>query len=363
VLLRNLLRRKVRSALTIVGVGIGVAAMVALIAIGDGMAAQLNSMLTRADADLTVRQADVADLSFSALDESLGQRLRALPEVEQVSGFILGVASAGDLPYLLVFGYDPDEFGIRHFTITDGTRLARDRQAIIGAAAARNLKLRVGQTLKIYNTSFRLVGVYETGVPYEDGGVVITLADAQAVFKKPRQVSFYGLKLRRLEDADRVIQRIQQLYPEAFVARAAEFAETSQDIQTMRALTWALSSVAIIVGGIGVLNTMTMSVFERTREIGVLRALGWRRRRVVRMVLQEALLLSLAGGAAGLAFGVGLTQALALLPAAGSLVAASYRPALMIQALAVALVLGAVGGLYPAWRAAGLSPLEALRYE
>jgi putative ABC transport system permease protein len=81
------------------------------------------------------------------------------------------------------------------------------------------------------------------------------------------------------------------------------------------------------------------------------------------MVLLEALLLSLAGGAAGLLFGVGLTQALALLPAAESLVAASYRPALMLQALAVALVLGAVGGLYPAWRAAGLSPLEALRYE
>jgi ABC-type antimicrobial peptide transport system permease subunit len=362
-LIRNLLRRKVRSALTIVGVGIGVAAMVALIAIGDGMAAQLNTMLTRAEADLTVRQANVADMSFSALDESLGQRLRAISEIDQVYGMILGVAMAGDLPYLLAFGYDPDEIGIRHFTITEGSRLTRNRQAILGTAAADNLKLRVGQTIKLFNTSFRIVGLYETGVPYEDGGLVITLEDAQAVFKKPRQVSFYGVKLRNLADADRVIARINQQYPDAFVSRSSDFAENTQDIQTMRAMTWALSSISIIVGGIGVMNTMTMSVFERTREIGVLRALGWRRRRIVQMVLTEALVLSLLGGAAGVLFGIGMTQALTLVPAAAALVAASYRLELVLQALTVALVLGAIGGLYPAWRAASLSPLEALRYE
>lgn len=360
---RNLMRRKVRSLLTVVGVAIGVAAVVSLVAMGDGIYTQMNSMLSKGGADLAVRQAKAADMSLSALDDSLGRALAAMPEVEQVSGLIIGVASTPGIPYLIVFGYDPGEFAIRHFKIVEGSRLTSARQAILGKGAAKNLKLHVEQSVKLFGTSLRVVGIYETGTPLEDAGLVITLKDAQAIFKKPRQVSFYQLKLRHPDKADEVKKWIETRYPEAFAAKSAEFSESSQDVQVTRSLTWGLSMIAVLVGGIGVMNTMVMSVFERTREIGVLRAVGWRRRRVITMVLQESLLLSVVGGVVGIALGIGLTQLLSMLPGVGGLITAAYRPTLFVQAMVVALALGTIGGLYPAWRASRLSPVEALRYE
>ncbi len=360
---RNLMRRKVRSLLTIVGVAIGVAAVVSLVAMGDGFYSQMNSMLSKGGADLTVRQAKAADMTLSALDEDVGRRLAAMPEVEQVSGLIIGFASAPGSPYLLVYGYDPTEYAIRHFKILEGGRLTSVRQAILGKGAAKALKLRVGQSVKLFSTSFRVVGIYETGTPFEDAGLVIPLKDAQAVFKKPQQVSFFELKLRDPEKADDLKKRIESRYPDAFAAKSAEFSESSQDVQVTRSMTWGLSMIAVLVGGIGVMNTMVMSVFERTREIGVLRAVGWRRRRIILMVLMESLLLSVVGGLFGIALGIGLIQLVGLLPGIGSLFAAAYQPSLFIQAMVVALALGTVGGIYPAWRASRLSPLEALRYE
>src|SRR5512135_223456 len=106
---RNLMRRKVRSLLTVSGVAIGIAAVVSLVAMGDGFYAQMNSMLSKSGADLTVRQAKAADMSLSALDDRLGRSLSAMPELEEVSGMILGIASSPGIPYLIVYGYDPSE--------------------------------------------------------------------------------------------------------------------------------------------------------------------------------------------------------------------------------------------------------------
>jgi putative ABC transport system permease protein len=110
------------------------------------------------------------------------------------------------------------------------------------------------------------------------------------------------------------------------------------------------------------MNTVLMSVFERTREIGVLRALGWRRRWVIQLILLESLLLSALGAVAGSLLGVGLTKVVGL-TGMGSLIPGVFSPGLFIQVFVIALLLGAVGGLYPAMRAANLRPVEAIRHE
>ena len=151
--------------------------------------------------------------------------------------------------------------------------------------------------------------------------------------------------------------------PQVSVSGSSEFGEKTNDMQTFRMMTNALSFISILVGGVGMMNAMLMSVYERTREIGTLRALGWRRRRVVWMIVREALLLSLLGGLAGIAVGIGLGMLIGMEPSMGAYLKGSYSLALMAQALLIALVLGGIGALYPAWRAANLSPIEALRYE
>jgi ABC-type antimicrobial peptide transport system permease subunit len=367
VILRNLLRRKTRTALTCVGIGIGIAAIVALVSVADGYSAQFTSMLTKGGADLTVAQADVADTTLSAIDEEVGRKIASLPDVAQVSGMLFSVVPLEKMPYFIIFGYDPAEFAIKHFKVKEGRSISTSsrpgaREIVVGTTAAKSLKKRVGDSVRIYGASYRIVGLYETGTPFEDGGGVISLREAQDIFKKPKQVSMYQVKLKNVDAAGRVQTEVEKRFKDVSVARSSEYAERTQDVQMTRGFAWAISAIAIVAGGVGMMNTVLMSVFERTREIGVLRALGWRRRRVIWMILQESLLLSFFGGLVGIALGIGLTYLISL-SSFGSLFAPSYSVGLFAQSLATALFLGGVGGLYPAFRAAGLSPVEALRYE
>jgi uncharacterized membrane protein len=132
-------------------------------------------------------------------------------------------------------------------------------------------------------------------------GGVVSLRDAQVLTGKPRKVTMYAVRLRDLSQAEAVVAKINRQFPEAYAALSGDFTEQMPDYQNSNGMMGGISFVAILVGGVGVLNTMLMAVFERTREIGVLRALGWRRRAVLQMILSEALLLGLLGGVVGIA--------------------------------------------------------------
>jgi putative ABC transport system permease protein len=125
---------------------------------------------------------------------------------------------------------------------------------------------------------------------------------------------------------------------------------------------WGISLLAIIIGGIGIINTMIMSVYERTREIGVLRAVGWKKGRILGMIMGESLILTLTSGIIGSLIGVLTIELFATLGILGQIIPA-YNIETFIQAFALAIVVGLIGGFYPAYSASRLPPTEALRYE
>jgi len=360
--LRNLLRQPTRTILTLTGIGLAIMAMVSMGGLSDGLSAEMTAMAGKTGLQLVGMEAN-ASIDLSAIDEGIVRRIAALPGVEAAEGFLTGYTSVGDLPFFVVFGYHPQGYGIRDFRLVEGEPLTANRQIIIGRVAAENLNKQVGQTLRLFDSSFRIVGIYETGVPFEDGGGVMSLRDAQALFGQPHKVSFLGVRLKDPRQADEVHHEIEARFPQVSISQASEFAEDVADLQYMHSSTWAIAFLALLVGGAGMMNTMMMSVFERTREIGVLRALGWRRTWILRMILRESLVLSLLGGVVGLVAGVGSIWLINLIPFIAGFVKARFSPELFAQALVTALVLGAVGGIYPAWRASRMRPVEALRYE
>ncbi len=362
-IVRNLMRRRTRSVLTVVGIGVAIAAIVALSGLAEGLGEQMTALGGGGQADLLAVEANISDMQYSSIDERVAKRIAAIPEVKSVSGFIFSIVASKDTPMLIVSGYNPHDDAISHFRIVEGEPLSASRQTIMGRALADSMNKEVGETISLAGSRYRIVGIFETGVPFEEIGIVISLREAQALVGRPRQVSFLAMRLRDPREVDSVLRELEERFPEISVSKTAEFTESLPDLRTSDAMIGAISFLAVLVGGIGMMNTVFMSVFERTREIGVLRALGWRRVRVLSMVVREAILLGGLGGLAGILLGVGLGKLLTAIPLFGSLLEPRYSPELMLRALMLAMVLGAIASLYPAWWASRLDPLEALRYE
>ena len=299
----------------------------------------------------------------------MGSSFRIVGIYETGSGFEDGgavvshIVTTQEIPYLLVRGYDPQGPLASHFRIVSGRGLIGSHDLILGRPAADALKLSVGDVARLGEAGYRVVGIFETGVGWEDACGLVSLQDAQSLFGKPHQVQFLAVKLDDPQQATAVRDEIRASFPNLDAAISAEFAESLPDLQRVKTMAFAISVLAILVGGVGMMNTMLMSMFERTREIGTLRALGWKRRRVLAMVLKESIVLSVIGDMAGVALAFVLSQLVKLIPMFGSMIPVVISPEVLVQALVVAIVLGAVGGLYPAWRAANLRPVEALRYE
>jgi ABC-type antimicrobial peptide transport system permease subunit len=360
--LRNVLRQPVRTLLTIVGIGIAMMSMVLLGALSAGAVDAIGGMMAGGGAHLVGMEAD-ASVDLSKVSEDDIRRVAALPGVDAAEGFLTGYTALGELPFFIVYGYQPRGLSIRDFTIVQGESLTTNRQIILGRVAADNLDKEIGQTLRIFNQAFKIVGIYETGVSFQDGGGVVSLRDAQRLFGQPRMVSFVGVWVEDPNQAEVIAQTVETRFPEISLSLASDFLEDVGDIQMMEASTWGIATMALVVGGLGMANTMVMSVHERTREIGVLRALGWRKRRVLWMIVRESVTLSLLGGLVGTVVGVLLGYALNLHPLMKGMFRMTYSVELFAQAVGTTLVLGIVGGIYPAWRAANLQPVEALRYE
>jgi putative ABC transport system permease protein len=171
------------------------------------------------------------------------------------------------------------------------------------------------------------------------------------------------VKLKDPSQAEKVVAKINAEIPDAHASLSGEFASEMPDMENISAVLGSISFLAILVGGVGVLNTMLMAVMERTREIGVLRAMGWNRWRILRMIMTESLTLGLIGGALGIGMAFLLYFGFNSVPIYSGLLTARWEIDTFIRAISIAVFLGLLGGLYPAFRATRLHPVEALRYE
>ena len=194
-ILKNLTRRKTRTLLTTAGIAIGVAMIVALGAMGEGLRTGYLTMFSGSGSDLTIMQKGAYDITISSVPEEVVQQVAQLPEIKAATGMLVGNVTAPGSPYFFVFGYDPASFAIERFKLVDGSPLGSTktngrsaREILVGKQAAESLKLKVGDALTLSGGTFRIVGIYETGSGFEDAAAVAALPDVQNLLQKKRQV-------------------------------------------------------------------------------------------------------------------------------------------------------------------------------
>jgi putative ABC transport system permease protein len=365
---KNLRRRRARSLLTVFGVAVGIQAMVALISIAWGFEKSFEYAYTARGTDLIIARAASRNVAPAPFDESLKAELLQMPRIQAVAGMLSEMLSVDDTPSLFVFGWESKSFLWNHLTLLEG-RWPQDEQesaVVLGSLAVDITGKRVGDTVQIELSDFTVTGIYESNALIENGAVIMGLSQMQRMTEQEGQVNFFNVKLDAgagPEDVEVLRQRIRKQFPGMTAFTTGELAKHTAAIKMAKAMGWATSVIALLVGAIAVLNTVLMSVFERTREIGVLLALGWHRRLILGLILCESVLLSIAGGMLGIVVGTVAVRLLQTTDALRGKIEGEISISLIAVVMLTALALGVLGGFYPAYRAARLQPAEALRHE
>jgi putative ABC transport system permease protein len=363
-ILKNLLRRKTRSSLTILGISIGVATIIALGAVMSGMTSGMKGILKTGKADFSVVQSGVSDLSFSRISENRTGEIEELDGVRKAVGVLWSFFSIEENPFFLVWGFEEEDLATVGLNIVNGSSFAQEYELIIGEAASKELSKTVGDKLILREREFNITGVFETGALFLNNGAALSLKKLQEMENQEGYVTMVYVEREEGANIDELCQRIEENFSDLITIKSvSELGKVDKGLEVMDAVNWAVSFLAILIGGIGVTNTMIMSIYERTREIGVLRAVGWKRKRILSMVLGESILLCLFSVPIGSLLGICGVKILLLQPVIKGLLEPIYTMDTFARAFIVASAVGLIGGLYPAYRASKLSPGEALRYE
>jgi putative ABC transport system permease protein len=357
----NLRRHAARTVATAIGIAIGVATIVALLSLGSGLKKTAGELVHLGQADLGIFQKGVSDPTASVLPASLATRLEKRSEVENATPLLLLIRSIPSDPAAVTFGVDPKGFISDRAVITEGAKTLDPRHALIGDGLAATLGARPGSTVTIKRRDFTVSGVYHTGIFFEDAGAMLDLGTAQAIERRPGDATTIAVELApdtTLSDAER--QLTSTLPGTQAIGTADDAARAGANGTLISKAVILTGALALIVGGLGVANTMAMAVLERERELALLSAVGWRRERIAALVLAEGIATSILGAAVGLVLGVLGAGWLGDVLGVTGVVSPHVTPWTIGQALLIGVLIGVLGGLYPAWRGTSVSGVELL---
>jgi putative ABC transport system permease protein len=387
---------KLRAVLTMLGIIIGVGAVITMVALGSGAQKAVEDRIAALGANVLtvfagqgrfggIRITDQTILStddYEALVRDATQLQAVVPEMQQS----LQVKYGNQNSNVNIVGTTPNYIQVRNYTVpngrmfTSGDDEARQRYAVLGAAVPRmlgaNPAAMINQTIQIRGINFEIIGILSEkgaagGWGNPDEQVLIPLQTAKyRVFGSDRLRSMSvqvadGVPIEQgMVDLERVLRREHKIRPgqeNDFTIRNQQdlLATQQQTTQVFTTLLASIAAVSLLVGGIGIMNIMLVSVTERTREIGVRKALGATRGNIMLQFLVEALALCLVGGGLGVLLGIGAAITLARVMQWNTLIS----PAAVTIAFGFSALVGLFFGLWPARRAASLDPIDALRYE
>ncbi len=373
-IIKNPFRNKTRTSLAIIGIAIGIATIVALGLVTGGLKESTESTLKAGGAEITVIQAGTDGFLAGNVEKERIIDIRNITGIQDTAGVLRtsvrlenGSSSFGPGGFI-VNGMEVSKLNLAGIESIEGDYFSEGdaNEIIIGKTASQNLNKTVGDSIKIFNEDFKITGIFETGNIITDAGAYLSLSKLQELTNTEDKVSIILVKINENANTTQVGNDIEEVYPDelATTSAADQIGRINQGLSFIDTATWAISLLAIVIGGVGVINTMIMSVYERTREIGVLKAVGWRSRRILGMILGESIVITLLAALVGIVVGIiGVELLLSLTTETQGIIQPAYSLELFARALGIAFLVGIIGGIYPAYRASRLAPTEALRYE
>ena len=369
-MLKFLLRRKLRNSFAVVGVALGVAAMISLSAITEGTIHQYERLAAEFRGDIMIQRAGMLDPAFSQVKPDVATKFKAWPEVSNtylVAFYAIKMLhnptkQNANSRFFVITGVEPEsKLLLRHRLIAGDYFSNAGAEIILGQQAAADMGLQIGNFLEVDKQRFKIVGIYHTGVRLMDKGALISIADI-AILRQTANVNLIVLDLVAGTDRNELVSKVNTQMPELEAMISSEVLDNFDQVRLFRNVGFGISILAILMAVLGILNTMIMSVHERTRELGILRALGWTRSMILLLVFREGLILSVIGGAIGFLGGIAATEILVHVIDIG-LIEAQYSGRMWGLATIIVFIVGAVGSALPALQATRITPLQALRYE
>lgn len=361
----NLRRHRWRALIGTAGIAFGVAAMLTILAIVTGAIGMFQRILA-SDSHYLVFERNVSDLFFSSVTRQQIDAIRARPEVESAHPVLFGIVSAGNHPVITCFGIESTDPRLAKAEWRAGKAEEfgkRDGEIYLGSRAAEFLNARSGERVMIGRGEFRVGGIFKTENGFEDGGVFLPLRAAQDFFHRDDAASVVTVKLRDERQGSAFKGALEAAESGVIALENREFNSSYNSFKILNFTAWAVGICAFCLGGLGVANTMLLSVFTRIREIAVLRVCGFSRPQVAQLIFGEAAAIAAVGVVAGFAIGGLLLVALQRVPQFQGYVQASIQPLVLGGIVLTAFVTAAGGAIYPARFAARIEPAEALRYE
>ncbi|MDR3223720.1 MAG: ABC transporter permease [Methanobrevibacter sp.] len=368
IILKNPFRSKVRAILAIVGIGIGIATIVVLGAVTAGLVSTLDETLHADGADFSIMSKESSPtsiLGFASLNEDWIDKIKNIDGIAAVTGAYIGIFNVENDPYFRLIGINSQDTGFTKLEIIEG-RIFNEgyNEIVLGKLTADKLNKTIDDTLTVNNQNFKVEGISETGDQLQDNSAFTSLTNVQNLSHNLNEVSAVYAKLDKSSDMDIITKRIESQYgDEVNVIRSiSDLGTMTQTLNIVNSASLGISLLAIIIGAIGIINTTITSVYERTRELGVLKAMGWKKRRILLMILGESLVLTITAAIVGSIVGIIGVELLKYLNILQGMTPI-FTIGIFINAFIIAITVGLIGAFYPAYRAIKLPPTEAIRYE